>query len=745
MSRSVAVFAMVLFSLSCSAGQPGAGGTVIQRTGGPTDAEDQSMLEKLIQQLGSKKNVVAPNAIMAVKPSEASICEVCNQPRYRHLEADFICLPLGPDGKPLHLKSVKIVDKVPCPVCKSNFEAAMPGNVNDKGGLDRDLCAHSIGKHVVHSNLWVCPECGYSALIPRPPDGKDEAIRVADFQLGLDGKPLDEETKTFVRQKLSEPMRNMMIRQAGLKEDNLKPDLLRFASYIPQTQIADWIKYENGLQIYERQKKAPHALMARLYLEAAHACRREICSEISAPYLEKDLQESLGKAIARMNRYLQSTCQGVRMRRNEPIIDPTRMETDPKIVALASLAIIRAAREKGAQTQDDENDPKARQHWFSNADMFIMHLNYAGALDRLGKIEDAGTVLSQALAFVPERLGTPLENKDMEERIKQQLKLLRGIVIERQVLLNREQEWLFKAARHNLAAIKFNEVKFRDPLKGTKQDEASGRLCDPAPTSYLLGELFRRSNDANYSTHWFVAANRIIEKGLAKIDAEEAAMPAAVPVIHLQGGTRRPPTLQALERQRLNVLKYWTQDQLSSLKVMPKPLDAADRAVIEQVLTATGLAPQILEEDLKTILELNQQATSAQAKKTAPPEQPKNAGPKAASEAVVAAGAIKTRADLYKLYYDAMMKFRGVNEKKNPETLSDLVKSGYIRAEDSNLDEKGKLICPESGDRIGYMRQWDPADKTKPILYCIKAGSKSFLCLFPEMEIKEWTPGKEGK
>lgn len=732
---------------SCPAGQtaPGAGGTII-RTMGAHDAEnDTSMLEKLIEELGSRRQMTLPNgAVTAVNPADVGLCRTCGQPLYLHTVEGFKCLPMDDEGNPIQYLETQYVPHVPCPVCKKTFTGALPGGVNSRAGLDRDLCAHSIGKNSVHSQVWCCPDCGYAALAPRPRSaGKNqpEQVYADDFRLGWDGQPVSEAVKAFVREKLSAPMRARMTKEAGLKGARPRAELAEFGAYVEQAQIPDWLKYENALRIYDiplagtgpKPLKPPHVLMAKLYTEAAHACRREVCAEVAAPYLEAQLQESLGRSITSMNRYVQATCQGLRRIRGDTYVDPSRAETDPRMLVRACYNIARAARENASQFQAGMNtgDMRRRQHWFSNADLFVMNLTYAGAMDRLGSSEEAGKILATALKYVPEKLTEPVENKDLEAAINSQLGLLRGIVSERQACLRLEQEFMIAAARHTHAAIRFGEVKLMDYRKG--YDEKSDlRECDPAPTAYLLGELCRRSGDRESldgAVAWFLAADPIIEKRLAILDAVEAAQPKVEKVQVIQAGQRPKLTPLQKERQRLVVLQNWTREQRLLIKTKTKAPDPRDQEVIDKVLNAAAVSAD-------KVVDFAASANPETAAPAAPVSlgAPTAAAPAAPVAPVLPPSQIKTREELYNLYYQALTRYRA--EKQANPTLKELVKAGYIRLEDAHLDEaQGKVLCPESGEALIYMRSWNPDEKNKPILVSTKEGAK---CLFPGPEIREW-------
>ncbi|MCY3023422.1 MAG: DUF2225 domain-containing protein [Planctomycetota bacterium] len=709
MTRTALGMVLVVLAFPLVAGQ----GTPPLVSTNPNPTADESILKDLLDEFQSRKPVVSARGIGTVPEAQAKLCPICLQPLYRHADPDFPgCVPPG--------KRLPGIESTPvqCPVCQAQFNGAFPGNVNDRGGRDRDFCAHSIGKFSVHSNVWMCPDCGYAALTPLDK-------KAAGFLLGLDGKPVDEGTKEFVRQKLSAATRKRMIKEAALKEENPPPELLQFSKYVLQTQIPDWMKYDHALQIYERLKP-PHTLLAKLYLEAAHACRREVCSEISAPYLDGTLLQSLSRSIERMNRFLRAECLAARRARGEPLVDPTRAETDADLIVQAAARIIQVSTEAANQRRPIATSEGLT--YFTNADMFVLYLTDAGALDRLGRAEEAEKALAKALSYVPERPPLALENKTLEERVVRQLKALRGVVEERQACLKRERECLFRAAWRNMAAIRSNEIKFRD-CATFKPAERSGKEWDAAPASYLVGEMLRRAGDQDSAVAWFAAAEQIIAKGIVVVDAAEKASPPAEPTPVVLPGKEPQLTPFARERNRLLDLQVYTKEQAELAKTAAprKALDPAVPAAIAVALKAAGIAASEVPAPVAPV----EPAKAAAAAQDRIPE------PQA--PAAKAAGSVKTREALYKMYYAAISRYRA-DKKENPPTLPDLVKGGYVKAEDSCLDEAGKLICPETKERLGYLCRWEPGDTTRPVLFSVKPGSK---VLYADGEIREGLSSKQ--
>ena len=622
-----------------------------------------------------------------VDPRQARICEICKQPLWKHSLTDFQCIPLDPDGNPKKIQHIQTVG-AQCPVCNRAFIGALPGNINDQAGLDRDFCAHNLGKFTVFSQAWACPYCGYAALIEH-------------FNMGLDGKPIDEATKAFVQSTLSEPMKKRMFLIAGITDQPGKKvgeELLEFGSYIPQNEIPDWIKYENALKIYERQKP-PRGFLATLYRDAAHACRREVCCEISVPGLHNSLQETLGKSIRRMNYYLQGQCMVIRRRQHAAILD-MKMETDPVILAEAAAQIIRLGEENYATAVNaNAPDQAAPERFFTTGDMYVLNIRYAGILDRAGKIDEAEKALRHADSFIPDRPAEVPDGNVTEaarEYFTRQLKLLHNVVQDRLVCLKHEKEYLFTAAKFNMTAIRLKEVQFGGEAPDA-DPKAQAIVIDAAPTSYLLGELLRRSGEPAAAAAWFDASNAIVTHRLETLDrkAEKDLQPNGEP-------TPEAKTVTA-KVERWSHLLQWIKEQRALIKA-PGAADPAVQETVAIVVQAEGL-------NLKAIQAAHPSAPAVKR------------GPDAAIKSVPTPsgprGKIKTREDLYNAYYAAIMAYRE-KSKENPPALIDLVKGGFISSDDANLDDKGKLIDPESGDKIGYQRGWDKGDRSATVLWSLK-------------------------
>jgi hypothetical protein len=674
-----AITILVLFlSASCYASQAVAPTTHAE---GNSDPNNNNIFDELNKELrNNRSNPEHAEGFGPVQAKQARMCEICKQPLYKHSDPNFECLPLDPDtGNPR--KMLHITTRgAQCPVCNKPFIGAIPGNFNDNAGRDRDFCEHSLGRYTVHSRAWVCPGCGYAALFE-------------NFNTTLDGRPIDEATKQYVRDNLSDAMRKRMYDIVGIipKANQSVPEELRdFGTYIPQNEIPDWVKYENALKLYERAKP-PRGFLASLYLEAAHANRREVCSEISVSGLHNTSQVSLGRSIRLVNGYLQGQCMAIRRRQGAAVIDPTKMETDPEILAQAAQEIVRLGEENAPTAQNQNDQRGVNERYFSSGDMFVLNIRFAGALDRLGKIDEAERALRSAASYIPEHatgLSEAENTAEAREYYDHQVKLIRLVVDDRLACLKREKEYLFNAAKFNMVAIKLREVQFGAEAVA-ETDGKKTVILDAAPTSYLLAELLRRAGEPGAAAAWFDGAASIVGHRLTLLDKVDPQHPPAAAELEAI----------AAKRDRWMLLRDWIKEQRATIKTAP-PVDANVVEAINVVLQSEGMTMQ-------------SGLAIAPARPAAVDTAPKKSG-----EPAVKSGKIGTRDELYKIYFKAIMAYRAAKG-ENPPALIDLVHGGYIAKEDACLDDKGKLVCPETGDKLGYSKVWDKGDKTAAIIFSI--------------------------
>ena len=681
----VLVFCSALF-----AAQPGTTTTTTvspnSSSGGNSDPNSSNIFQTINDQLKVTRNAQHAEGFGPVTARQAKVCEICKQPLFKHADPNFECIPVDEDGE--QRKMIRIQTRAAqCPVCSKALIGSLAGNYNSKGGSDRDFCEHSLGRYAVHSRVWVCPNCGYAALYE-------------NFNTTLDGKPIDEATKQYVRENLSKNMLTRMYDIVGLipKANQAIPEELQdFGSYIPQNEIPDWVKYENALKIYERVKP-PRGFLASLYLEAAHANRREVCSEISVSGLHNATQVTLGRSIRLINGYLQGQCLAIRRRQGASILDPTKMETDPEILAQACGEIIHLGEENyaTAATPTPADQTAQPERFFSSGDMFVLNVRYAGILDRLGKLDDAERTLRRAASYIPDKASGLSEAENTpaaQEYYTHQVKLIRLVVDDRLACLQRAKDYLFNAAKFNMLAIKLGEVKFA--VDGQAEQSKVATL-DAAPTSYLLGELLRRAGEPGAAAVWFDTAGSVVAQRLSIL---EKLTPQRTPQQSDEEYKEAQNALTA-KRERWMMLRDWIKEQRALIK-NPPPVDANVMDSVNVVLQAEGVnlkaGPALVQTPVRPTTDVD------------PKKGPAPAAP-------TGSGKIKTRDELYKFYYKALLAYRAAKG-EDPPTLADLVRAGFITREDSCQDDKGRLFCPETGDKLGYARNWDKGDKTAAVIW----------------------------
>lgn len=665
----------------------------------------------------------------------AFLCPICREPYFKHDVEGFQCVPKDENGDPIKVAMIEYREGH-CPICKVTFKGAVPCNINDKAGLDRDYCAHSLGKVTIHSNVWVCPGCAYASLIERfDRTWKDEAI--------------PQSVSDLVLKKLKPEMHDRLMKQIGMKAELVSHKRLqgvdKFEEYIKQEELKDWLKYESAIAIY-KEEKAPHVLMARLYLEAAHACRREMNSEIFVPFLHLNYMESLSRSIRLMQNNL--TSGALNYRRDHKlgdVFDPTRPETDPAILIEAAKMIIdfndrfvpSEPNANGAiKVANNALTAGKKFTGFSRGDMFVLYIRMAGFYDRLGKMDDASAALQKALDYLPAdaRMNADVQiEEEVAAYVNKQLDRIKDFVDSRKKCLAKEREYLGRAMWENLAALHQNEIQLNVPKSWLNSTEKDG--VDPAMTAYMLGELARRTGEPGTAPLWFQAAKKIVEKQSQQVEDEEKAIGTALAQVVYKKQRDRSDEL----RRRWQTASDWSTEQLALTKI-GGAMDANIKIVFDKMLQECGIAPfQAIDSealadthkmvDPKGSAPLNLQASDP--KLNAKPAQPEPIAPPAASE-------IKTRDELYRVYYEAIAKY--VKKKgDNPPDLSTLVKERFLSQGNSCLDGKGQLICPETRETLNYARSFEIGSKNDFILFSAKNTTTSKV-LFADGTVK--VPGQ---
>ena len=560
-------------------------------------AGERSVLEEINERLSKMKAIKDPKTGEYRMPNlvdekHAALCPVCGRPLYMH-DGSFEC------GVTPKIKT----QAVECPVCGSKFKAPERCNLNAGGGMDRDFCQHHLGRFAVDCGVWMCCNCGYAALM--------EDFRVAP----------SEEEKALVREKLSGRTRDEMFRLVGLREQPDKPIpkyLTDFNSYLEIKDIPDLLKYENAIVLYER-RRAPHIAMAGLYREAAHAARKTVCAPLEVL--------ALSQAIRRVNQVL---------------IDPTEGERKPEARRARGLELEKRIKGAGIKGRPSEG--------YTDADAFCLYVHLAGCADRIGDIAEAREWLSKAAAHIPVDRARDLQGPNANY-LKDQVGRMEKEIERRRAMLDKEQEYLRRAAVHLRSAI------------------VSSRLgnADISTAAYLTGELFRRARDFEASLAWFAAASQLLAKAR---EAGEAS-----------GGWK--------DSDPRGILEIWIGEavggpDLSKAKMSEEEAAAAAKAIGEPLAdprTFFRPRPQAAET-----------ATGGDAGK----------GP-AARSAVALADPPASCADLMSNVYKAVAAWRRDRGGQSPDSLKDMLDAGYLTASSVNIKD-GKCRCPECGAEIRYRK-----------------------------------------
>ncbi len=364
------------------------------------------------------------------------------------------------DGKVMKCRAEK---KAPrrdalCPVCRKAFSGPMPFNRNSKGGVDRDFCRHSLGGNVVESVVWMCPRCGYAHFSPMAlPGGKETP---GEFNTKVD--------KDLARAVLGrvKPVVRKLLREEVLR---ISPKLLGMLGEMDQVDIPDWIKYEAALATAEL-RKAPADQRAKLALEGAYACRREIVKAIDLPMLSRII-------IA---------CENVVRNRGGA-------ELAPRTVIAVTVDLLRDSAKA--------NPRKNKFVKLSSAEKFYLYLRLAGCWDRVGETAVASDALDEADKMLKEIKAGPASLKPLTELIERRRKLLK-----------KEGEFRAKA----LSAMRHALVT---------DNAYPGKTV--VPTVYLLGELYRRDSQYGKARPWMTLGALIAgpRHPLSKLVAEAAKLP----------------------------------------------------------------------------------------------------------------------------------------------------------------------------------------------------------------------------
>jgi hypothetical protein len=681
-----------------------------------TDINSEQLIKKLIEM--GKKN---KGGSIQVPKERAALCPVCHQPFYKHLDPNYECVP--PDertGRPRRPQQIKTAP-VTCPVCQSHFDGPLQGNLNNRNGLDRDFCRHSAGQAVVHASVWMCPDCGYAGLASEQAFGRE-----------INGAPLSEASVQFVKTKLTAATRERVLGLlAGVKVTD------RLAPFIEQNWIPDWMKYENALALLGDSKvKPPHTLLGKLYVEAAHSCRRFACSELGIVIADSQFQVMLGQSIRRVNNWLAAECLAIQGERRQEILDPTQPETDPEVLELAATRlrakfseIIRNESLNAARSENQAAQP-TRVNMF---DEFVLHIRHGGFLDRLGRGSDALKQFAAAQDVIPKSFppGPEALQPELKEHLDKQLATLRDAAAARAERVRQERDYLYRAADQLMQALYFNE---------------SPDKLEPAANAYLIGEMLRRGGgEPEAALAWFRAAWLL----LPRLDPAKAK-PVIPPGTTAQEAERiRERAAASVEAQR-ELLTAWTGEQARLVKelagqkvprenVLPAIAKVLERAGAPPLSSAPALPGADAAVPPKSA---SLAGDEPPARRPAPAPVPAKTADEPAGKTSVAAKTEpaapaapgQTREALLARYYQALQK-HNQDKKANPPSLAELVKGGYLSAQGSCLDAQGKLVCPVSGKPLLYMPM-TALGEHQPIIFPAK-GDPLRVCLFGDGQVGE--------
>jgi tetratricopeptide (TPR) repeat protein len=604
--------------------------------------------------------------------AQSALCRICSRPLHLHSEEGFVCKPSD--------ATVQKIDyvKVTCPVCSASFQAVKPGNINAKGGRDRDFCPHSVGRYAVHATVSMCPDCGFAAQ--------------TESYLERSAKAPSRELVEHVRTKLTPPTRLLMARLAGFRDDPDKPttvDQERFSQYVDQNSIPDWLKYGNALSLIEADLiRLPHGIQARLYCEAAHACRRFLSFELGSALENQQVMVSLGQTARRINDWLMAECIKARTDRLGENPDPSKQltvrlmnaahepEIDPDVLLLGAKLLDRKIEEIIRIESQNPNSEQGTK--VTRLDQYVFHLRYAGIMDRVGDLNGAVDQLEKAQACIPKELPATPQPMPPEAKAKVEKILggLKAISAERIDLVNRERQYLFRAADHLMQALYFEE---------------QARNLDPALNCYLIGEMLRRSEGEPAAAFaWFNTAKQLFQR--IEPEKSQPQIPAGTDVE--EAAAIRQHAVATLEEKK-RVMLAWTEEQqrLVQSKAVGKEPDTRIKAAIAKVLASSGVNAS-LSPEVAAVLDPR-----------IPEKEPNDQGPKPPAVTKAETAPVKgvlTREGVLKRYHAALLSYVKQNGAP-PKNLKDLVTAGMLSQADSCLDEQGRLLCPETGGQLNYV------------------------------------------
>ena len=378
--------------------------------------------------------------------------EQCPKCKKYHQVGYICCCPICGACHPKNLQC-RVERAVPlreavCPVCDKRFNGPLPFRRNAAAGCDHDFCTHSVGHNVVNAVVWICPRCGYTNFGAQV-DAQGKELP-ADFN-----KALEARTVKAVRERVEPRFKKAVSEMAG-----------RFANVfeeLEQTSIPDWFKYEMALETAEA-RKAPAAEKAKLALEGSYACRRTLLAPVNIP--------ALGMVILASERAIEVRGGIAR---------------NPRTVAKAITEIFAesAPAEPGEKKEPAKGAAGAAPK-LSPGEAFYLRVRLAGAYDRLGERAMALESLDQADKVLKGLLATP-----------EVLKPMAALVADCRKFMDKEAGFRARALAE---------------LRQALLVEGAYAGAEVVPTSYLLGELYRRQEDYPRARTWLTLGGKMAVK-----------------------------------------------------------------------------------------------------------------------------------------------------------------------------------------------------------------------------------------
>jgi hypothetical protein len=222
----------------------------------------------------------------------------------------------------------------------------------------------------------------------------------------------------------------------------------------------------------------------------------------------------------------------------------------------------------------------------------------------------------------------------------------------------------------------------------------------------------RRTGEPGAGIAFLAAADAILVRQIKQLAKEEDAL-----------DKNAPANKAAVERlkdldTRWTFLRAWTAEQLKEAlqprkdETVSDKLDDTAKVVLYDVLEAGGVEAASFK--IPAAVPQPENATNAV---PAVPKEKAAAVEKPVSVKPVATNAIKTREELYKMYYEAIARY-SKEKQVNPPSLPALVEAGYVTRENACLSDSGKfIICPETHEPIQYVRSFTLGDRMSPVLF----------------------------